>query len=264
MPQRGNGSDSSEAASARPVTPRAGSRDSTLVIHDAVRDAILTAEMPPGTWVTQLGLAKRFGVSRGPVREALRLLEQEGLIESAVNQRARVAAFSIDDLEELYGVRIVTEALAISVTVPRLSADDIQGLSVALDQLDDMAGTDIPAWEALHRHFHGELVKFAGKRVRRTLDQYYDHAERYRRMYISGYPRAFAVGAAEHRQILGACAAADAHLAASLLARHLSRTALTALALIAPEHEPAMIRAAVRQVTSGLDPAALAMPPAQR
>jgi DNA-binding GntR family transcriptional regulator len=228
--------------------PRPGSRDNTLVIHRLIREEILSGDLAAGTWISQVQLARRFGVSRGPVREALRLLEREGLIAAAVNQRARIAEFSIHDLEQLYAARIVTEGLGIAASVPLFTDDDIAGIRDLIGRLDAFADVDMAAWEAVHRRFHTELVKYAGDRLLRMMDQFYDHAERYRRVYITGDPRAWWVGATEHRQIAEACAARDASGAAVQLARHLSRTALTALALIAPEHEPALVRTAVRQV----------------
>jgi DNA-binding GntR family transcriptional regulator len=235
-----------------PVGPRSGSRDSTLVIHQVIREEILTGALAPETWISQVQLAKRFGTSRGPVREALRLLEREGLIEAAVNHRARVTPFSVDDLEQLYAARIVHEGLGITITVPRFTDGEIGGLQRLLDDMDQLAGADIVRWEQVHRTFHVELVKHAGTRIVQMLEQFYDHAERYRRIYITGDPRAWSVGAAEHRQIVEACAARDAPLAAAQLGRHLSRTALTGLTLMAPEHEPAAVRAAVRQLTAAV------------
>ncbi|HEY6762147.1 MAG TPA: GntR family transcriptional regulator [Baekduia sp.] len=236
-----------------PVGQRAGARDSTLVIHQVVREEILTGVLLPDTWISQVRLAKRFGVSRGPVREALRLLEREGLIEAAVNQRARVTAFSVGDLEQLYAARIVNEGLSIAISVPRFTDADIACLRDLLEEMDGLAGSDVARWEKVHRRFHTELVKHAGVRITRMLEQFYDHSERYRRVYITGDPRAWSIGAAEHRQIVEACAARDAPLAAAQLGRHLSRTALTGLTLMAPEHEPATVRAAVRQLTTAIE-----------
>lgn len=215
--------------------------------------------MPPGTWISQVQLAKRFGVSRGPIREALRLLEREGLIETAVNQRSKVSAFSIDDLEQLYAARIAVEGLGIASSVPRFTQADLNELGGLLETLDALAGKDVQGWDTTHRAFHAALVKHAGARLVGMLDELYDHAERYRRVYIAGDPRAWSVGAAEHRQIVDACTARDSRLAAGLLARHLSRTALAGLTLMAPEHEPALLRTAVRQVTAALGSGSLSV-----
>lgn len=234
------------------VSQGATTRDSTLVVHEALREEILIGRLSPGSWISQVQLARRFGLSRGPIREALRLLEREGLVKSAVNQRARVAELSVTDLEQLYAARIVNEGLAIAVSVQRLSAPEIKELRQLIREMKLRAGGDLTAWEDVHRRFHTGLVAHAGDRIGRMLAELSDHAARYRRVYISGDPRAWSIGATEHRAIVDACARRDAAQAAALLGRHLARTALTDLAILAPEHEPALIRAAVHQLSSAL------------
>ena len=223
-----------------------------MVIHRALREAILRGDLPAGKFVSQVQIAKQFGVSRGPVREALRLLEREGLIEAEVNHRARVTPFSVEDLEQLYAFRIVAEGLSVTVSVPRFTEDELQRLRDLLAEMDRLAGTNVDEWEVAHREFHLALVAPAGGRMLRTIEQFIDHAERYRRVYIASGPRAWSVGAAEHAEIVEACAAREAALAGALLARHLSRTALTVFVTAAPDHDPAIVRAAVKQVAADL------------
>ena len=119
---------------------------------------------------------------------------------------------------------------------------------------------DVEAWEQVHRAFHAGLVQHAGARVITLLEQFYDHSERYRRVYVSGNPGVWSGSAPEHRQIFEACAAREAQRAGGLLARHLSRTALAGLTQMAPEHEPALLRTALRQVTAALEPRSLEVP----
>jgi DNA-binding GntR family transcriptional regulator len=177
------------------------------------------------------------------------MLQREGLIEGEANRMVRVASFSIQDLEELYALRITTEALAIRLTVPAMTAGDVAFLKECLDQMDRHAtGRDVDAWESHHRAFHQRLVRGAGARPLRLIAELSDHAERYRRLYIAGDPRAFSVGAAEHVAIVDACRDGDAQEASERLARHLSRTALTVFMRDWPEHEPATVRAALRTV----------------
>jgi DNA-binding GntR family transcriptional regulator len=232
-----------------PTKPPPNTRNTTVVVHRALRDAILRSEIPEGSWLSQVQIAKRFGVSRGPVREALRLLQREGLIEAEINHRARVSQFSIDDLEQLYATRIVTEALSLNVSVPRFSDEELAELKRLLHQLDELAGVDVDRWEDVHRQFHLALVAHAGERLLRMIEQSIDHSERYRRVYITQGPRAWSIGATEHHEIVDACLDRDATAASALLARHLSRTALTVFMLVAPEHNPELIRMALRQTT---------------
>jgi DNA-binding GntR family transcriptional regulator len=229
-----------------PQVRRASSRNNISVIHDELREAILRGDLSAGAVLSQLRLADDFGVSRGPVREALRLLEREGLVEAELNRRVRIADFSLNDLEELYAMRVVNEALAVRATVPRLTAEQLQELHGALEEMDAIAGLDVHAWEEPHRRFHRGLVTHAGQRLVRLVEQLSDHAERYRRAYIAGDPRAWSVGAAEHREIYEAAERGDANGASEATVQHLARTALTVLANLAPEHDPSLVRGAMR------------------
>jgi DNA-binding GntR family transcriptional regulator len=93
-------------------------------IRDQLRTAILRGELSPDQAVTQSGLAERYGVSRTPLREALRMLELENLIVRQSNGRFRVAGFSLDELEQLCVMRIALEAPAVRLTVPTLNNAD--------------------------------------------------------------------------------------------------------------------------------------------
>jgi DNA-binding GntR family transcriptional regulator len=222
------------------------------LVHAQLREGILRGDLAPGLVVSQVQLARELGVSRTPLREAVRMLQREGLVDGEANRMVRVASFSIEDVEELYAVRIANEALAIYLSVPAMTAEDDASLRQSLLDMDRCApGGDVEAWTGHHHVFHTRLVAGAGKRLRTLLSELYDYAERYRRLYISAEPRAMSIGAGEHELIVQACRERDAARASTELARHLSRTALTALAQIAPEHEPAMVRAALRAHLDG-------------
>jgi DNA-binding GntR family transcriptional regulator len=232
--------------STSPSDRRSAGRDNIAAIHDALREAILGGDLCAGAVLSQVSIAGDFGVSRGPVREALRLLQREGLVDAELNRRVRVAEFSVSDLEELYAMRVVNEALAVRATVPRLTSQQLEELHRCLEEMDATAGVDVHAWEQPHRRFHRGLVAHAGPRLVRLVEQLSDHAERYRRAYISGDPRAWSVGAAEHREIYEAVKRGDANAASVATVQHLARTALTVLANLAPEHDPTLVRGAMQ------------------
>src|SRR5437588_4287074 len=94
---------------------------STELVHARLRDGILRGEFDPRVPISQVQLAARLGVSRTPLREALRMLQREGLIDSEPNRRVRVAELSVVDLEQLYAARIVIEALGTRIAVPSLT-----------------------------------------------------------------------------------------------------------------------------------------------
>ena len=224
-------------------------RDMTWTVYSSLRESILNGSLSPGESLSQVQLANQLGVSRGPLREAVRMLQREGLVEAEVNRRGRVSSFSIDDLEQLYAMRIVHESLAIRINVPRFTKRDIDALRGCLRRMDALAGHDLKQWQAVDREFHFTLLAHAGDRLMRTIRELYDHADRYRWLYIKGVPRALSIAADEHKAILEACVELDAAAAAAELARHLARTALTVLTHHAPEHDPTTVRAAIRLAT---------------
>lgn len=230
-----------------PKSP-AGGRDNSLVVYRALRSDILNGLIPAGSPVSQVQLAKRFGVSRGPVREALRLLQQEGLVEAEVNHRTRIARVSHEVIEGIYSQRIVLEALSIGMTVPKLTEEELDRLRTLTEEMDRLTGVDVELWTEAHTEYHQLLVSHSGPHLIDTVQSLSQLSERYRRIFMSESPRVWGSSIAEHQEILEACVARDARLASIRLARHLARTAITVLTLVAPETEPTLVRFAVKQV----------------
>lgn len=228
---------------------RPGGRDYAPVIREHLRAEILKGHLVPGSQISQAQIAVRCGVSRGPVREAFRLLERDGLIDARVNHRARVTGLSVDDLEHLYTLRVLNESVALSVSVPSFTSGE-------LDELDELAevlkhpdtGTfDFDTWDEVHQGFHMLLLAHSGSRMLGSAAEWAAHTQRYRRAYAED-GRGLPQGAAEHAILAQLCRGGDAQGAARLVALHLSRAAFTLIAQMAPTHEPALLRAAIRQV----------------
>ena len=219
------------------------------VVHAALRDAILSGEIPHGTVLSQVQLARQFGVSRTPLREAVRMLQAEGFIDAAPNQRIRVATLSVAELEQLYTLRIALEAVAIRISVPRFTSEDFQHLRGLIRKLEECAAArNVAGWESPHQEFHRGLVAYAGDLVTELIERLQENSNRYRRMYVTQGPRAWWHTTAEHAAILRACERRDPAAAAAELARHYARTSLTLIAMIDPEHDPVSVRAAVALV----------------
>lgn len=222
-------------------------RRTPQVVHDRLRQAILGGEVAAGAPISQLKLSRELGISRGPLREALRMLEREGLIESEPNHRSRVVGFSILDLEQLYAMRISLESLAITLSTPLNSDTDLAAAGELIVVMEEAASREsYDDWVGPHREFHAALLAHCDRRIRATVAELSDHAERYRHYYTTRIPKAWLHGVSEHRQILVAAQKGDAGLAADRLARHYSSVVLGLLAVLAPEHDPAAIRLAVR------------------
>jgi DNA-binding GntR family transcriptional regulator len=223
--------------------------DNVAVVHDRLREAILRGEIPPGQPTSQVALARQLGVSRTPLREALRLLQREGLVLSEPNRRVRIADFSISDAEELYAMRLALECVAVRVTVPLLTVQDFAELEGLMAQMEhymragDAASVDVP-----HRAFHALLFRAAGRRLQTTLLQLFDHAGRYRTAYGAMQPQGFRERFAQHRAIVQAAQAQDAELTVTELARHYLYTAMHVIGELDPQHDPSFLRSTVETV----------------
>jgi DNA-binding GntR family transcriptional regulator len=216
------------------------------VVHDRLRAGILRGEFDPHEPISQVQLAKRLGVSRTPLREALRMLQREGLIDSQPNRRVRVTALSVGDLEQLYAARVVVDSLRVRLVVPQLTPGEVAELRGRLDAM--AAERDLDAWDVHHRVFHDLLKRPVGERLDRIAQDLFDHTERYRRVYLSE-PRAWLAAEREHLAIFEACRRRDGVAASHQVARHLGTTALTIIAMAEPERDPAAVREALRMVT---------------
>ena len=238
-----------------------------IALYARLRKMILEGVFPPGSMLSQVKLAESLGVSRIPLREALRMLQTEGLIEAEHNQRARVPSFDPSIVDSLYASRILLEALCIRLTVPRINPADVEALKRVLTELDEAAAhKDLDVWEEPHRRFHRLMVSHAEDSMRQKVASYADQCEYYRRLYyrlVSMQPaRSAEAIAAEHRAIASACTQGQADLAAYLLTRHYARTALTVLGQMAPEFDPVAVRMALQIV--GADMPLSDVPPSRR
>lgn len=225
--------------------------------YEHVRDAILEGRLKPGSWVSQVRLAAELQVSRTPLREALRRLQTEGLVQLDFNRRIRVAPLSIADLETLYSMRLVNEPLAVLLSVPRLTADEVNELGCALAAMNAAAESgDEEAATRHHQAFHFLLFSHSEDRLRTQVASMWDHSVRYLRIHHNepSYRLALiTMGRAGHEAIFQAAQARDARQASRLVAEHLARTALTVIASVAGAHDPRAVREALRFVLESAD-----------
>jgi DNA-binding GntR family transcriptional regulator len=213
----------------------------TEAVYERVREAILNGEIAAGATMSQVALADELGISRTPLREALRMLQSEGLVDAERNRRVRVAPLSPEDLEELCVMRVTLEGEAIRLAVPRMTAEDLARLEGYNAEMAHYAeAKDYRRWVVPHQAFHRALTAPAGDRFTALLTQLFDHAERYRRMHIGHGPSAWATK--DHRDILDACKARDREQAGCVLAHHFARTAFELIEILEPGREPALLR----------------------
>lgn len=201
-------------------------RDSELSLVNgvvaAVRRRIVTGEYPPGHRLRIPELAQACNVSTIPVREALRLLEGERLVRAEPNRGAVVADLSIDDLNDLYAVRLRLEPAAIASQAP-LSPSETAALTNLLDDLEDArSADDTDSVMELHRRFHFDLYSRSESTWLPHLTAVlWNHAERYQ--FLSLTPR-YPEATSEHLAIVDALAAGDAARASTMMHDHLEST----------------------------------------
>ena len=151
-----------------------------------LRRMLVTAELAPGAPVRQEAVADRLGVSRVPVREALKVLEGEGALVYSAHRGYVVAELSVDDLVEVYRLRELLEAEAIRAAVPRLRDDDVEAIAASAYDVDAAGRSgDLAAMTGANREFHFLLFDASGMpRLSRTLRQLWDATDVYRSVYF--------------------------------------------------------------------------------
>ncbi|MCW2994892.1 MAG: transcriptional regulator, GntR family [Conexibacter sp.] len=236
------------------VVSRDGQNVANVVTR--LREAILNGDIPGGAVTTQLALATEFETGRTPVREALRLLEREGLVVADPNRRVRVTDLSAADAEELYVMRVALETVAIRLTIPTLSSDDIAELEACMAKMEHyMRAKDQIGMREPHRSFHVKLVAAAGPRGVAEIEQLFDHAERYRLAHGALTRRDWTLRSDEHRAILDAVIAGDAARAARELAEHYAHTARLVFSNLDAAFDGVRLRAALAAVAPGSESA---------
>ncbi|MEV0380368.1 GntR family transcriptional regulator [Nonomuraea sp. NPDC050643] len=193
-------------------------------VADHLREAILSGAIAPGERIRQEDLAERLGASRLPVREALRMLEAEGLTEHHPRRGARVPLLDRHQVDVIYQMRERLEPLALTESIPHLTTDDHHRLALIQDKIE--ANTDVGEFLALDREFH--LLTYSGCAIEQLsgmVVRLWNATQHHRRafMHLTGPSRRWVVNA-EHRLLLDAIERRDAVDAERCLTGHIRRT----------------------------------------
>src|SRR5699024_2569929 len=189
-----------------------------------LRRAIGGGEVAAGERIRQETLAKQLGSRRLPVREALRILEGEGLVTLEVNKGARVTALDSDELDLLYGARLRIEPFVAADSVPRLTNARIEHARSLLETIE--SGVTPERFLVLDREFH--LLSYEGCRsahLKSIVERLWNSTQQYRRAFITlpGEDGSRATNA-EPRRMLDAGDDRTADLATAPVASHITRT----------------------------------------
>ena len=194
-------------------------RTATQHVVECLREGIATGALAEGDALVQDEIAVALGVSRTPIREALRLLEAEGWVQFSPHRGAVVATLSADEIRQIFEIRFALESLALKQSIPKLDAAAFDEAREILDALD--GEQDIGRWVALHRKFHMRLYAAASPRLISLIEDQYDAVDRYLRLELLAMDNA-ADNRDEHHAILDACRAGDIDGAIRLCEPHIA------------------------------------------
>jgi DNA-binding GntR family transcriptional regulator len=208
---------------------------STEKVRQALRNEILTGVITPGSVLASVDVADRFGVSRTPVREALRSLLEEGYLTGANHKRLVVAQPSIEELEAVFVERMFLTVICTRLTVPKLSKDELERMKTTLDLMYKLreAG-EHELWRKADNVFHSIHVKHASQTIRDDLSRLFERSTMFRAIWLRNRNNTLIFATDDHPLLLDACQSNDPERAALIAARHLMRVAMTLCTEIAP------------------------------
>lgn len=192
-----------------------------------LRSDIATGVLAPGEQVVQDDLARRYGVSRVPIREALRILEAEGLLEYHPHRGYFVTELSVKDLVEVYRIRELLEAEALTMVVDQIADDDIADLDGLLAEVERAtAAGDVTAITNANRTFHFAMLEACGMpRLIRLIRLLWDATDAYRSVYFMEAANLDRINT-EHREMMTALRARDPGRLVAVQAEHRNQSAV--------------------------------------
>jgi DNA-binding GntR family transcriptional regulator len=235
------------------AAPNRSDGQSVDMVYARLRRRILDGTLEPGVELAQAHLAKELGVSRTPLREALRMLSRDGLVEGEPHHSLRVTKISPASMDEHWAVRVGLETIAIRVAAPLLTVQDFAALEGDLAQMEYLGERrDFDSYEAAHRAFHMRLIRPAGDEMVHTIGELTDRGARFRRMWR--YLREWPLNAGGHRVIAEACAARDPDAAVAMNAAHIAGMAYALMRFVDPTFEPVLLPTAIEMAQTPVDP----------
>jgi DNA-binding GntR family transcriptional regulator len=192
------------------------------LVFESLREAIITGRLRPGEHLMETQLAEELGVSRTPIREAIRKLELEGLVLMIPRKGAYVSQLSMKDIADVFEIRRALEGLAARLAAERATDEEVDRLERAIIQIAEVAQTDdLNGAVALDTGFHEELMKAShNPRLSQLVSNLREQIQRFRLTSLS-HPGRVKLAVEEHRLIVDAIASHDAELAQNLAYEHI-------------------------------------------
>lgn len=197
---------------------------SSELAYDKLRRLILQGEFEMGARLGEVELAARLELSRTPIREALRRLAADGLVEMASNRGARVASWTDADIDETFVLRSILEGHGAALAADNLAAEVIEGLEELCDRMEALAprrrGGEVDDLNELNREFHERILHGAGSPRLPALVATLTQMPLAKRTFRRYSDEAMARSSAHHRELVTAFRARNAEWARSVMVAH--------------------------------------------
>ncbi len=198
-------------------------KNASVAATEVIRQAILDGRLPPGRRLKEEELAQELGISRTPVREALLMLQAEGLVDAAPNRGATVRSHSVEDMNDLYQLRAVLEGYAARRAATRLTDEAIAALRESCNRFDALLGdeADMRVLVRENLFFHQTILDGAGSARLATMVRQVIELPLVYRSYIWYSPEQQQISAHYHLQITRALETRDAERAEIVMKEHI-------------------------------------------
>ena len=192
------------------------------IVFEHLREAIISGQLKPGERLMELQLAEEMGVSRTPVREAIRKLELEGLAVMVARRGAYVSDLSIRDIAETFEIRGALESLAAGLATERITPDELEQLERTLVQIgESIEQNDLNAVVRLDEEFHAIMYHASrNQRLTQIVSNLREHITRFRLSSLA-IPGRFRSVFQEHKNIVEAISERNSALAQALAKEHI-------------------------------------------
>lgn len=218
--------------------PMMESRPIREIAYEVLKKAIITGEIPAGERIVETDYADRLHISRTPLREALRKLERDGLVEYVMRRGVVVRAFTIDDVREIYTIRNALEMLTLPSIIENATEEDIRHLREKLAEMDLLQEKDdVEGLSPLAREFHSDLTCISRqKRILRVIEGQDEYIRRFSAMSIRQENRRTAAHQ-EHHLLVDYVEKKDLLHFTELTRKHIERSMENCLAALAAQKQ---------------------------
>ena len=199
-----------------------------------LKKAIITGEIPAGERIVETDYADRLHISRTPLREALRKLERDGLVEYVMRRGVIVHAFTTEDVEQIYTIRNCLEMLTLPDIIEKATPENIAHLRELLAKMDELnAKNDVEALSPVAREFHTAITAISGKnRILRVIEGQDEYIRRFSAMAIKQEDRRNEANE-EHHRLVDLIEQKDLPAFEALMKQHIERSKECCLAALA-------------------------------